>query len=139
MKHSLAFLTVIALAGCGGASTPSTTTTTPPASPGMAGDFTRQDPEHPTVLRFASDGTCLVGSNAAALEKPSHRCTWKLDGKRLTFTNAEGMCADPEPMRVGVYEVELTEASVTFKLVDDRCESRMSIDGQTWLRAKSTP
>jgi hypothetical protein len=137
MKLSFALLTMIAF-GCGGSKPAPATTTEPTAATAtIVGDFTRQDPEHPTVLRFAEDGSCLVSSDIASVATPSHRCTWKLDGTRLTFTNTEGTCAEPAANVVGVYEVVLTPTQVTFKVVEDKCDSRLSIDGQTWIRAKA--
>lgn len=88
------------------------------------------------MLRFSGDGTCAVGGTVAQLATPSHRCTWTLEGSRLTFTNTAGMCADAETTRVGAYDIVVSDASVSFKMIDDRCAPRMSIDGQMWLRLK---
>lgn len=135
-----AVLFALACSSCGGAPKPSPPSPEPtPVVHSLVGDFERQDPEAATVIRFSQDGTCAVGATVADLVTPSHRCTWTLDGKRLTFTNVAGICADAEATRIGAFDIEVTEATVSFKMIDDKCARRMSIDGQTWLRLHQRP
>jgi hypothetical protein len=119
-------------AGCGGSAKP------PPPSPAastpLAGDFEFRSEDGAVVLRFVDDGTCAVATSVEGLANPLHRCTWRLDGNRLTFTNTTGTCAESEGTRVGVYDVVVRAQDVSFTRVSDTCERRMTIDGQTWTR-----
>lgn len=129
----------VALAGCGGAAKPTPAAAAPeaptaatPAS--LVGDFAIQNEGHTAVLRFSADGTCAVATSVEGLATPSHRCTWTLDGDRLTFNNTEGTCAEKEETKIGVFDVVVTARDVSFKMVSDSCERRMAIDGETWTR-----
>jgi hypothetical protein len=136
----MAVVVAIVCGACGGS--PKQTPPGPP-QPGapeqgpLVGDFTHAFPEGPVVLRFSTDGTCAVAGTVEGLATPGHRCTWTLEGKRLVFTNTEGNCATAEPTRIGSYDIEVTEASVSFKKIADTCANRMAIDGQTWDRIKA--
>jgi hypothetical protein len=130
---SHAVLLALALAGCAGSQKSQPSEPAPSAAASLVGTFHRAD-ERGTVMRFAPDGTCSVASSMEELAEPSHRCTWTLDGSRLTFTNTQGSCAETESTRVGVYDVVVRAQDVSFKKVTDTCERRMSIDGETWQR-----
>ena len=129
----------LAVAGCGGTakpapSTPAPTATSSATPSSLVGDFAIQNDGHTAVLRFAADGTCAVAKSVEGLATPSHRCTWTLDGSRLTFNNTEGSCAEKEETKIGVFDVIVTAQDVSFKKVSDSCERRMAIDGETWTR-----
>jgi hypothetical protein len=117
--------------GCGGSAKPPASSPEPAA---LAGDYQFRAGDDAVVLRFVPDGTCAVARSIEGLANPSHRCTWRLDGNRLTFTNTTGTCAESEATRVGVYDVVIGAQTVAFTRVSDTCERRMTIDGQTWTR-----
>jgi hypothetical protein len=127
MRQSIVL--ILAVAGCAGSAKSQTSS----AAPSLVGTFHRAD-ERGTVMRFAPDGTCSVAGSVEGLSDPSHRCTWKLEGARLTFTNTQGSCAETESTRVGVYDVVVRDHDISFKKVADTCDRRMSIDGETWER-----
>jgi hypothetical protein len=135
MRNIRSSFTVLVLLGaCGGKSTPTQTAASSPAPQAtLVGTFHRAD-ERATAMRFAADGTCAVAQSAAELSAATTLCTWKLDGSRLTFTNSQGSCAETDATRVGVYDIVVAAHGVTFKMVNDTCERRMSIDGETWER-----
>lgn len=94
-----------------------------------------QEPPPTAYLRFSADGTTAVAFTIAELDTaPFGAGSWVLDGARLTFTNTSGVCSDNPVLQVGVYDIEVTSAELTFTKVDDPCAERAVIDGQTWTR-----
>jgi hypothetical protein len=91
-----------------------------------------------TTLRFTADGKCLVAHSYTLLDKPAARCTWSLEGDRLTMTNSEGLCSDKPEERSGTYAITIKEPAIHFRVLKDRCPRRLTIDGQTWSRVDRT-
>ena len=55
---------------------------------------------------------------------------------RLTLTYDKGICNDRPDDRAGVYTVVVSRISIHFTRLEDTCERRTAIDGQTWWRIK---
>jgi hypothetical protein len=87
-----------------------------------------------TTLRFTSDGKCAVAHTWELLGQPTARCTWTLEGDRLTITNHEGLCSDRPEDRAGTYAITVKEPTLRFRVLKDHCPRRVTIDGQTWFR-----
>jgi hypothetical protein len=51
-------------------------------------------------------------------------------------TYDQGMCAERAGDQTGVYTVVISKIGIHFTKVEDSCERRSSIDGQTWWRIK---
>ena len=50
------------------------------------------------------------------------------------MTFLRGMCADGP--KVGVYKVVISKVGIRFTKVEDSCERRAKMDGQTWWRLR---
>ena len=86
-----------------------------------------------TAARFAGDGSVTIAHEASELDtKPLAAGTYKLDGDKLTLTYASGeMC--PKGVE-GTYTVVISRVGIRFTKVDDACERRARMDGETWYR-----
>ncbi len=108
----------------------------PPKRPNtelIVGEFARRPPAGTTAARFRADGSVTIAHDAKELDsKPLATGTFKLDGDKLTLTYTSGeMC--PSGVE-GVYTVVISRVGIRFTKVEDSCERRAKIDGETWYR-----
>jgi len=113
----------------------------PPKRPNtelIVGEYERHPPDGQTAVRFRGDGSVRLAKARAQLdaEPPLAAGTWKIEGGRLTLTYDQGLCADRPGDRTGVYTVVISKIGIHFTKVEDSCERRSAIDGQTWWRIK---
>jgi hypothetical protein len=113
----------------------------PPKRPNtelIVGEYERHPPDGETALRFRADGSVRLARSKAMLDAdpPLATGTWKLDGARLTLTYDKGICNDRPDDRAGIYTVVISKIGIHFTRVEDSCERRSAIDGQTWWRIK---
>jgi hypothetical protein len=110
----------------------------PPKRPNdelIVGEFARKPPVGTTAARFRGDGSVVIAHEAGELDtKPLASGSWKLDGDKLTLVYDKGeMCpAGAE----GTYTVVISKVGIRFTKVDDACERRAKMDGETWYRIK---
>jgi len=104
----------------------------------IVGEYERHPPAGQTAVRFRGDGSVRLAKTRALLdtEPPLATGTWKVDGTRLTLTYDKGICADQPAERSGVYNVVISKVGIHFTKVEDGCERRATMDGQTWWRIK---
>jgi hypothetical protein len=126
-----AVLLVAMIAGCSDKPPPQ-----PPKRPNtelIVGEFERHPPAGTTAARFRGDGSVTIAHDANELDsKPLAEGSWKLDGDKLTLTYQKGeMC---EAGVEGTYTVVISKVGIHFAKVEDRCERRAKIDGETWYR-----
>lgn len=110
----------------------------PPKRPNtelIIGEFARRPPAGTTAARFRGDGSVTIAHDAKELDtKPLAAGRFSLDGDKLTLTYASGeMCP---PGVEGVYTVVISKIGIRFTKVEDACERRARIDGETWYRLK---
>ena len=110
----------------------------PPKRPNtelIVGEFARRPPAGTTAARFRGDGSVTIAHEAKELDgKPLAEGTFKLDGDQLTLTYASGeMC---KPGVAGTYTVVISKVGIRFTKVEDPCERRAKMDGETWYRIK---
>jgi hypothetical protein len=110
----------------------------PPKKPNtelIVGEFARKPPTGTTAARFRGDGSVIVAHEAGELDtKPLATGSYKLDGDKLTLTYASGeMCAKGQE---GTYTVVISKVGIRFSKVEDACERRAKMDGETWYRIK---
>jgi hypothetical protein len=132
MLRSALFLTLI-LAACSEKPEPQ-----PPKAPNtelIVGEFERRPPDGTTVARFRGDGSVTIAHDKASLDTKNLAVgTFKLDKDQLTLEYSSGeMCQGGGP---GVYKVVISKIGIHFTKVDDACDQRAKIDGQTWYRVK---
>ncbi len=113
----------------------------PPKRPNtelIVGAYERHPPDGETAIRFRADGSVRLAKTRALLdtEPPLATGTWKLDGAKLTVTYDQGICTDKASDKAGVYNVVVSKIGIHFTKVEDSCERRSAIDGQTWWRIK---
>ena len=110
----------------------------PPNTQLIVGEYERHPPEGQTAVRFRGDGSVRLAKTRALLdtEPPLATGTWKVDGARLTVTYETGTCSDKAADKTGVYTVVISKIGIHFTKVEDSCERRAAIDGQTWWRTK---
>lgn len=113
----------------------------PPKRPNtelIVGEYERHPPDGETAVRFRADGSVRIAKNRAQLdaEPPIARGTWKLEGSRLTLNYDHGSCTERPGDQVGVYTVVISKIGIRFTKVEDSCERRSAIHGQTWWRIK---
>jgi hypothetical protein len=113
----------------------------PPKRPNtelIVGEYERHKPDGETAIRFRGDGSVRLAKLRAQLdtEPPLATGTWKLDASRLTVTYDKGMCTERAGDQTGVYTVVISKVGIHFTKVEDHCDRRSSIDGQTWWRIK---
>ena len=110
----------------------------PPKRPNnelIVGEFARRPPVGTTAARFRADGSVIVAHEQNELDtKPLATGTFKLDGDKLTLDYASGeMC---KPGQEGTYTVVISKVGIHFAKVEDPCERRAKMDGETWYRIK---
>jgi hypothetical protein len=133
MRATLFYLTLGALCGACGKPEPM-----PPKRPNnelIVGEFARRPPAGTTAARFKNDGSVTLASKAEELDSKAIAAgTYKLDGDQLTLTYTSGeLC----PAGVaGVYTVVISRVGIRFTKVEDACERRAKIDGETWYRIR---
>ncbi len=108
----------------------------PPKAPNdelIVGEFERRHQEAKTAARFTKEGYVTIASTANDLDtKPIASGTYKLDGEQLVLTYNKGdMC---ESGVEGTYKVVVSKIGIRFTKVDDACDRRAKIDGETWYR-----
>jgi hypothetical protein len=113
----------------------------PPKRPNtelIIGEYERHPPEGETAIRFRDDGSLRLAKNRAQLdaEPPLATGNWKLEGPKLTLTYDHGACAERPGDHTGVYNVVISKIGIRFTKVEDSCERRAAINGQTWWRVK---
>lgn len=125
------FVIVALLAGCGSKPEP-----LPPKRPNnelIVGEFARKPPVGTTAARFRSDGSVVIAHEAKELDtKPLAEGTYKLDGDKLTLVYSKGEMCDAGVE--GTYTVVISKVGIHFAKVDDPCERRAKMDGETWYR-----
>ena len=108
----------------------------PPKRPNnelIVGEFERRHQEAKTAARFRADGSITVASKPDELDtKPIAVGSYKLDGDQLQLTYDKGELCDPGV--TGTYKVVVSKIGIRFTKVDDACERRAKIDGETWYR-----
>jgi hypothetical protein len=104
----------------------------------IIGEYERHPPDGTTAVRFRGDGSVRLARTKALLdtEPPLASGEWKIDGNRLTVTYDKGLCTAQAGEQTGVYTVVISRVGIHFTKVDDSCERRAAIDGQTWWRVK---
>jgi hypothetical protein len=119
------------LAGCGSKPEP-----IPPKRPNnelIVGVFARKPPVGTTAARFGADGSVVIAHEEKELDsKPLAEGTYKLEGDKLTLVYSKGeMCS---PGVEGTYTVVISKVGIHFAKVDDACDRRAKMDGETWFR-----
>jgi hypothetical protein len=108
----------------------------PPKRPNtelIVGEFSRRPPAGTTTARFSGDGSVVIAHDAGELDtKPLATGTYKLDGDKLSLTYGKGEMCDPGVE--GTYTVVISKIGIRFTKVDDPCERRSKMDGETWYR-----
>jgi hypothetical protein len=134
MPRWLAVFALALLAACG-SSKPPPMPPKPPNDELILGEFERHPPDGTTAARFRADGSITVAHDRADLDrKPLAVGTYKLDKDMLTLEYSQGtMC---EAGVSGTYKVVVSKRGIRFTKVEDACDTRAKIDGQTWHRAK---
>ena len=104
----------------------------------IVGEYERHPPDGETAIRFRGDGSVRLAKTRALLdtEPPIATGSWKLDGAKLTITHDKGTCTEPSGEETGVYNVVISKVGIHFTKVEDSCERRSAIHGQTWWRIK---
>jgi len=126
----------LALGAC--ASQPHAVPAKPPNTELIVGAYERHPPDGETAIRFRGDGSVRVAKSRALLDTEPALATgeWKVDGNRLTVTYAQGICTERAGDKAGVYTVVVSKIGIHFTKVEDSCERRAAIDGQTWWRIR---
>jgi hypothetical protein len=108
----------------------------PPKAPNtelIVGTFARRPPAGTTAAWFRADGSVTLASKVDEIEsKPIAEGSWKLDGDQLELTYSKGEMCDAGV--TGTYKVVISKIGIRFTKVDDACERRSKIDGETWYR-----
>jgi hypothetical protein len=111
----------------------------PPKKPNttlIVGDYERRPPDGNMAIRFTANGELRVAKDKSKLDSEPTEASgaWTVDGDKLTMTFLRGMCA--EGPKVGVYKVVISKVGIRFTKVEDSCERRGKMDGQTWWRIR---
>jgi len=108
----------------------------PPKAPNtelIVGKFARRPPVGTTAAWFRADGSVTLASKVDEIDsKPIAEGSWKLDGDQLELTYNKGEMCDAGV--TGTYKVVISKIGIRFTKVDDACERRSKIDGETWYR-----
>jgi hypothetical protein len=108
----------------------------PPKRPNdelIVGEFERRHQEAHTAARFKRDGSVTIASKADELDsKAIASGTYKLAGDQLTLTYDKGELCDAGV--AGTYKVVISKIGIRFTKVDDPCDRRSKMDGETWYR-----
>ncbi|MBX3154484.1 MAG: hypothetical protein KF773_00665 [Deltaproteobacteria bacterium] len=128
-------IAVAAVAAC----TPEKPQPQPPKAPNtelIVGEYAQRKPAGEKAMRFETGGTMRLAKTRTELDRSPHLAdgTWKLDGDQLTLTYTRGACSEKPAEQTGTYKVVLSRIGVRFTKVEDACEARASLDGQTWWR-----
>ena len=137
MRPSIAPLALcLCLAACG--SSPRRAPVKQPNDILLLGDFARRPPDGETAIRFERDGTYKVVKNKTMFDKdpPVGSGTWKSSGDQLTLSAQKGMCTEGNEEREATYKVVVSKVGIRFEKVNDGCERRAAMDGQTWWRVR---
>ena len=104
----------------------------------IIGEYERHPPDGQTAARFRADGSVRLAKSRRELDTdpPLALGTWKLDGGKLTLSYDRGQCTERPGDRTGVYTVVVSKIGIRFTKVEDSCERRSAINGQTWWRIK---
>jgi hypothetical protein len=113
----------------------------PPKKPNnelVVGDFERRKPSGEQAFRFDNNGNYFVVKNKGELDHTPHISdgTYKVDGNKLTFSADKGACSENAAEKDGTYEVVISKIGIRFVKVNDPCETRSHLDGQTLWRIK---
>ena len=132
------WIALAALAAFAGCSEPQALPPKRPNTELIVGEYERRPPDGETAIRFRADGSVRLAKNRAQLDAEPALATgsWKLDGARLTLTYDHGACTERAGDHTGVYSVVISKIGVRFNKVEDSCERRSAINGQTWWRLK---
>ncbi len=125
------FLSMLAVAGCSTKPEPM-----PPKAPNnelIVGEFERRHQAAKTAARFTKEGYVTIASLPGELDtKPLASGSYKLADDQLILTYDKGeMC---EKGVEGTYKVVVSKIGIRFTKVDDACERRAKIAGETWYR-----
>ena len=133
MVRALALVCMVA--GCG-ASGPEAVPTKKPNNSLIVGEFERRKPEGTQALRFSANGDVRLAKDKEHFDAEPAEATgaWTIDGDQLTLTYLKGMCSDGP--KTGTYKVVISNVGIRFTKVNDDCERRARMDGQTWWRIK---
>lgn len=105
----------------------------PPNNELIVGKFARRPPAGTTAAWFRADGSVTLASKVDELDaKPLASGTFKLDGDQLRLVYDKGEMCDAGIE--GTYKVVISRIGIRFTKVDDPCERRAKIDGETWYR-----
>ena len=108
----------------------------PPKRPNnelILGEFERRQPGVSTAMRFRADGSVTVAHDKSKLDGDTLATgTFDLDKDHLTLAYTRGMCAGTK----GTYQVVISKVGIHFKKLDDGCDQRAKIDGETWWRIR---
>jgi hypothetical protein len=117
-------------------SSPQAVTPKKPNNTLIVGDYERRPPDGTMAIRFTANGELRVAKDKTKLDAEPTEATgaWVVDGDKLTLTYLRGMCADGP--KVGVYKVVISKIGIRFTKIDDSCERRAKMDGQTWWRIR---
>jgi len=110
----------------------------PPNDILLLGDYTRRGADGETAIRFERDGTYRVVKNKSMLDKdpPLGNGSWKISGDQLTLSAQKGMCTESNEERDATYKVVVSKVGIRWEKVNDGCERRSTMDGQTWWRVR---
>jgi hypothetical protein len=119
------------LVGC--SSRPDPIPPKPPNNELIVGKFSRRPPVGTTTAWFRADGRVTLASKLDEIDsKPIASGSYKLDGEQLTLTYDKGDMCDAGVS--GTYKVVISKIGIRFTKVDDACERRAKMDGETWYR-----
>jgi len=104
----------------------------------IVGDFARRGGDGQAAIRFARDGSYRLVKNKDSFDQnpPLGDGTWKIAGDQLTLSAQHGLCAESDEQREATYKVTVSKVGVRFEKVNDVCDSRATMDGQTWWRVR---
>jgi hypothetical protein len=111
----------------------------PPKAPNIeliVGEYLQRKPAGEMAMRFETGGSMRLAKTKVELDRSPHLAdgAWKLDGDQLTLTYAKGICSEKPALQTGTYKVVLSKIGIRFTKVQDACDARATLDGQTWWR-----
>jgi hypothetical protein len=112
----------------------------PPKRPNnelIVGAYERHAPGT-NAFQFTVDGNYVEAKNKGELEHTPHLAdgTYKLEKDELTLTADQGQCSDKPDDKTGTYKIVISKIGIRFVKVNDSCEPRSHLDGQTLWRIK---